>query len=549
MTDKQITKVDKLRVLQQAFAVQLPERLATIRHTWEAVQDGANETARCQELYRLVHSLSGSAGTFGFPRLGKEARLLEAFLVQLADADYSNVENAETINNALAQFDTLAISGADNAHEESSATTFQPTAHARTLVYVLEDDHLLAPEIVSQLEHFGYVAESFPSTADIMQAQEKCPADALILDIALPEGDMEGPSIAPQLQALGKSHVPLIFISARDDWEARLAALRAGGRAYFKKPLDFTALVEKLDCLRGFDVTEPFRVLIVEDSVLLAEHYSAVLQAAGMKVEVINDPARLLDSMSEFGPELVLMDLYMPDCSGIEAAQIIRQHPSYQGLPIVYLSTESGLSQQLDALKMGGDDFLQKPISDAHLVAAVSIRAQRFRGLNTLMTCDSLTGLLNHITLKLTLESELALLQRQEGVLSFAMLDIDYFKSINDNYGHPVGDRVIKSLAHLLQQRLRKSDTVARYGGEEFAVVFPNTSPETARTLIDGLRQSFAKIAYTHGTVEFNVTFSAGIATASPYSDVASLIEAADNALYEAKHCGRNQAVLINTAS
>ncbi len=547
MTDKQITAADKLRALQQSFATQLPERLATIRHLWVALQDNSVEAESCRELYRMIHSLAGSAGTFGFQRLGQAARQLEEFLMHLNDAAYSDAESVATIDSGLNQLDALANSGPDNAYAESSAITSQVAAdtdHNRTLVYVLEDDHLLAREIVSQLEHFGYAAVSFPSTTDIILAQQAHPADAFILDIALPEGEQEGTRIAPQLQALAKSTVPLIFISSRDDWDARLSALRAGGSAYFKKPLDFSALVEKLDRLRGVDSAEPFRVLIVEDSVLLAEHYAAVLQAAGMKTDVIHDPARLLDVMSEFGPELILMDLYMSSCSGIEAAQIIRQHAAYQGLPIVYLSTETGLNQQLDALKMGGDDFLQKPIGDAHLVAAVSIRAQRFRGLNTLMTCDSLTGLLNHISLKLTLESELALLLRQEGTLSFAMLDIDHFKSINDGYGHPVGDRVIKSLARLLTQRLRKSDTVARYGGEEFAVIFPNTTAEEAHALIDELRQSFSKIVYSQENEEFAVTFSAGIATAPPHADVASLIEAADKALYEAKHGGRNQVVV-----
>ncbi len=547
MTDKQITAADKLRALQQSFAIQLPERLATIRQTWAALQENPAESALRKELYLTIHSLAGSAGTFGFQDLGQAARQLEEFLMQLSDATCNDAVSVATIDSGLTQLDALANSEPDNAYAESSAITFQTAAdadHDRTLVYVLEDDRLLGQEIVNQLQHFGYAAASFPTTADIILAQQAHPADAFILDIALPDGDLEGIRIAPQLQALAKSAVPLIFISSRDDWDARLAALRAGGSAYFKKPLDFSALVEKLDRLLGVDSAEPFRILIVEDSVLLAEHYAAVLQAAGMKTEVINDPVQLLDAMSEFGPELILMDLYMSNCSGIEAAQIIRQHAAFQGLPIVYLSTETGLNQQLDALKMGGDDFLQKPIGDAHLVTAVSIRAQRFRGLNTLMTCDSLTGLLNHISLKLTLESELALLQRQGGILSFAMLDIDHFKSINDGYGHPMGDRVIKSLARLLTQRLRKSDTVARYGGEEFAVIFPNTTAEAAHALIDGLRQSFSNIVHGHENEEFAVTFSAGIATAPPHADVASLIEAADKGLYEAKHGGRNQVVV-----
>ncbi len=546
MTDKQVTIEAKLHALQQAFGAQLPERLATIQRTWAMVQERADAIVH-KDLYRFVHSLAGSAGTFGYQQLGNQARQLEEFLAQLTDVAYHSPESRATINNALAQFETLAVDGPDNVDGALSATPSQTapyTSHSKTLVYVLEDDQLLAQEVVSQLEQFGYEVEPFLASADITLAQKARPADVLILDIVLPEGDLEGTRIAPQLQALNDTYVPSIFISARDDWEARLAALRAGGSAYFSKPLDFAALVESLDQLLDSDVAVPFRVLIVEDTVLLAQHYATVLQAAGVDTAVINAPEQLLDAMSDFRPELILMDLYMPNCSGIEAAQIIRQHPLYRSLPIVFISTEGELNRQLNALKMGGDDFLQKPITDLHLVAAVTIRAQRFRGLNSQMRCDSLTGLLNHITLKLTLEHELALSQRQKGELSFVMLDIDHFKSINDRYGHPVGDQVIKSLARLLNQRLRKSDTAARYGGEEFALILPDTSLEAARILLDDLRQSFSQIIFTHEGREFSATFSAGITMAPAVSSMKGLIAVADNALYEAKHRGRNQVVL-----
>lgn len=126
------------------------------------------------------------------------------------------------------------------------------------------------------------------------------------------------------------------------------------------------------------------------------------------------------------------------------------------------------------------------------------------------------------------------------------MLDIDYFKSVNDRYGHSVGDRVIKSLARLLTQRLRKSDIAGRYGGEEFAIIFPDTGPKAAYDLLDDLREIFSKITYTHEAGEFNVSFSAGITSAPPYPDMDSMIRAADNALYEAKNGGRNRMVLKN---
>ncbi|MDO9371198.1 MAG: diguanylate cyclase [Gammaproteobacteria bacterium] len=548
MAGNHTAKADRLHTLLEAFSAQLPDRLAGIRRIWKEVQERPEDELQCKEFYHQVHNLAGSAGTFGYHQIGLCARRLEQFLLQQNEAAYCDAGNSETIDSALTQLEMLAIKGADKAREEMPATDVQ-RAHDRPLVYVLEDDLLLAQEIARQMEHFGYEAAAWPTAEEIIRAQERRPADVFILDIDLTEGPLEGPRIAPQLQALGKQNVPLIFISVRDDWEARLATIQAGGCAYFSKPLDFTSLIERLDQQVGRKKSEPYRVMIVDDSVLLASYYGSVLQNAGMSVDIVNDPSRLLDTMADFSPDIVIMDLHMPQCSGIEAAQVIRQHPAYQSLPIVYFSTESALEKQLNALRVCGDDFLQKPISDAHLVAAISFRAKRFRDLNTLMTSDSLTGLLNHISLKLALERELALTQRRGGSLTFAMLDIDYFKSVNDHHGHPVGDRVIKSLARLLTQRLRKSDIAGRYGGEEFAVIFPDTGLKAAYDLLDDLREIFSEITYTHQAGEFSVSFSAGITSAPPYLDMDSVIRSADNALYEAKRGGRNRVVLSNISA
>ena len=548
VTNKHKSKADKLQALLVAFGTQLPERLVTIRRLWAAVQERPDDAPQDSEFYRLIHSLAGSAGTFGYHQLGASARHLEQFLLQKKAAAYSDLDNIKTVDNALTQLELLATKGADKSRTDTPAINAQQTREIRDipLIYLLEDDYLLAQEIVRQLENFGYEVKHWQTVDEIIREQAKRPADALILDITLPDGPLEGTRIAPKLQTLDKQKFPLIFISVRNDWEARLAAIRAGGCAYFPKPLDFSVLVEQLDLQVGRKKVEPFRVMIVDDTVLLANYYGSVLQSAGMAVDIVNDPSLLLDAMTAFGPDIIIMDLHMPQCSGIEAAQVIRQNPIYRSLPIVYLSTESALEKQLDALRVGGDDFLQKPISDEHLVTAVSFRAKRFRDLNALMTSDSLTGLLNHISLKLALERELSLTQRRRGSLTFVMLDIDHFKSVNDHYGHPVGDRVIKSLARLLIQRLRKSDIAGRYGGEEFAVILPDTRLEAAHVLVDGLRQDFSEIIHTFENGEFCASFSAGIVSVPPYVDMDSMIKSADNALYEAKHGGRNRVAISN---
>ncbi|MSP27760.1 MAG: diguanylate cyclase [Methylococcales bacterium] len=287
-------------------------------------------------------------------------------------------------------------------------------------------------------------------------------------------------------------------------------------------------------------------MLIIEDDRVLAQHYAEVLRRADMLVEVLEQPpANVIQIISQLRPDLILMDLYMPTCTGLEMTSVIRQIDAYQGIPIVFLSTEPVKEKQRSAMFLGGDDFLKKPISNDDLVYAVSHRADRFKALNALMIRDSLTGLLNHATLKSQLEILQALAQRNKSNLCFVMLDIDLFKTVNDRYGHPKGDDVICSLAHLLKNRLRASDVMGRYGGEEFAVILPDTELSSTVAMIDELRTHFEKITHYHESGDFNTTFSAGIVTAQQHFSMQDLLDQADQALYIAKHQGRNRVAML----
>ena len=161
------------------------------------------------------------------------------------------------------------------------------------------------------------------------------------------------------------------------------------------------------------------------------------------------------------------------------------------------------------------------------------------------MALDGLTGLLNHTHLKAQLETEVVRAKRLRGKLAFAMIDIDNFHTINAHYGHPAGDRVIQSLASLLQQRLRRTDVVGRYGGEEFAVILGDVDGETAERILNELRENFAQIIHHADGSEFQVTFSCGIGVFPEQDTVSALNMATDKALYTAKQQGRNQVVLL----
>jgi diguanylate cyclase (GGDEF)-like protein len=265
-----------------------------------------------------------------------------------------------------------------------------------------------------------------------------------------------------------------------------------------------------------------------------------MLNTAGIVTRAINNPLEIFDALTHFKPEIILMDMYMPGCNGTELARVVRQESRFTSIPIVFLSSEDDIDVQIAAMSHGADDFLTKPIRPKHLQSTIRTKAERARSLVSIMKRDSLTGLLNHTSVLHELEAEIQKAKQSQYPLCFTMIDIDHFKQVNDNYGHPVGDKIIRSLSLFLKQRLRKSDSIGRYGGEEFAIVLPNTTLEQAVSIFEDIRLRFSQFIHTTDTIEIKSTFSGGIALLQAHP-THSIIVMADQALYQSKREGRNR--------
>ncbi|MBO0662264.1 diguanylate cyclase [Jiella sp. MQZ9-1] len=333
---------------------------------------------------------------------------------------------------------------------------------------------------------------------------------------------------------------PVVCVSEDDRFRNRLNATRAGVTALIPDPLDITELGSWLN---SFDETrKPIpSIVIIDDDVVLSELYAAVLEASGMSVTIINDPMEAFDSIAMIRPDLILLDIEMPNVNGLELARVLRQSRSNLSTPILFLSAERNESRQQLARNIGGDDFISKPINLDRLTTIVQMRAERAIALKQIMESDSLTGLLNHARFKERLALEIERSSRTGSPLSVCILDIDKFKGINDRHGHQVGDKVIQTLSQTLTGGLRRTDVVSRYGGEEFGIILLDTDSTGAAVVMNRVRERFSGIALMGNEEEFCVTFSAGIAQNGLGSTANSTLALADLALYEAKHLGRNR--------
>lgn len=411
----------------------------------------------------------------------------------------------------------------------------------RKPVYILLHDLERAERLARQLEFFELSARAFCDLTTFRHAMAERHPAAIVMDVDFC-GPGRGLELAAEAQIGLEQKLPLLFFSLHEtDTPTRLAAVRAGGQAFMTGTLEASSLMEKIEVLTCVAQYEPYKVLIIDDSRAQALHTERLLNSAGIVTRTLIDPIQAMAELAEFQPDLIILDMYMPTCTGTELAKVIRHNDRYVSVPIIYLSAEDDMDKQLDAMSEGGDDFLTKPIQPRHLITTVRNRAARARHLKARMVRDSLTGLYNHTHILQLLEDCTFRARRENRPLSFAMLDLDHFKHVNDGYGHPMGDRVIKSLALFLKQRLRKTDFIGRYGGEEFAIVMPDTNEESAYKVLNQIRQRFAEIHYPAQPADLSCSFSAGVVQMQGDADSLQMASQADEALYRAKHNGRNQ--------
>lgn len=556
--DPQQQARNKLQEINTNFLSQLPAQIDQLSQFFALITRQGWDPNEAQKILFSAHRLVGISLSLGFEQFGYQVRNLET-LIKNAEEQWSDSPEAVTawLLRLEQQIDRVKEAGRSllNTHRTSqslpvvetftSVQSMQDT-RSRRLVYLVEDDLDQAEDLATQIGYFGYTPRVLTNLADLQQALNTTIPDAIISDVIFPEGDTAGPEAIQNLHDSIPDDLPVIYISVRDDLVSRLQSVRSCGSAYFVKPVDIGELVDTLDRLLAKHDTIPYRILIIDDSSIQANINAMHLKKSGMETTIITQPMEVLVPLIHFNPDLILLDIYMPECSGLELAKTIRQIPAFVSIPIVFLSAETDRDIQLEAVSLGGDDFLTKPIKPAHLVASVTSRVERYRQLRSLMLHDSLTGLLNHSALKERLAQEINRSARHNAVLSYAMLDLDLFKRINDTYGHASGDRVLRSLSQMLTKRLRRTDIVGRYGGEEFGVIFPNTTLQHAAATMEQLRDSFSKIHHRAGDSEFTVTFSCGIASFPEYLTPAAISENADRALYQAKNMGRNRVVAVS---
>lgn len=387
--------------LQIAFLAKLGEKVKDLSGLISQLDDKAlpgSESNRklLEKIHFLAHNLAGSAGTFKHTEVYDKAKAMESLsgeLLKSPDRLRTNWHRFLTEFISALRAD-VQISGRpsiienfawSDSHEHADENPQSFTQEDFPRVIVVDDDELLVNLIKEQAKHFEYNVLPLLSTDNLEQAIDEHHPAAILMDVVFPDAKHSGIEIINQLKAEDKIYCPVIFMSNRCDVEVRLDALRAGSDAFIVKPIEILELIRALDRLTQKLSRQKSRILIVDDEVATNEFYKLALEKEGFVCEFIVDAMEVISKALSFKPDAILLDVNMPDCNGFEIAKVIRQDDNFAHIPILFLTSNNTSESEIQAMKSGGDDFLDKGSPFSSLVEIIKGHVQRYKELNSVL--------------------------------------------------------------------------------------------------------------------------------------------------------------------
>lgn len=543
----------KLAEFRDVFSRELTTKITHLSSLWQEVRISHSQAAIKQFRFE-IHSLKGSSGALNFSALSSHLGLIEEYLkpgesnlfditVLLTNVEElmdTLIEKTQRDINPFLEIDNPQTSSSLPSKEDNNdGTSIYLRSYRDITIALVDADQSVGALMTSLLSNFGFDFSYFTSIEELQAAQKYKHFKLVLLDSYASDSGYEG--ILSFAENMHQSNTLVFILSVKNDFEARLQAIRAKVTDYVLKPINITVLVSKIRKAFQIDLIRPYHILLLDDQIAVGSFYKTLLESQGAEVLALTDARDIMSSLESFHPDIFLLDLLMPNISGVEVATLIRQQSKYDFIPIVFLTSAADIDTKLSALEAGADDVIPKNTAASLFLKQIDYRIRRYQEIRHIASRDSLTGVLNHGQIMDAAAQTLALSARHTKPMILAMIDLDDFKKVNDSYGHISGDKVLVSLGQLLQQSVRETDFVGRYGGEEFMLVFSDADCGMIEQKMASILDAFHSIDFDINGQHFSCSFSAGLASSHSFDKLDQIISAADKALYKAKGAGKNQ--------
>lgn len=527
------------------------QRLAEYKDQLESISFlSSSLTDQVDEVMAVAHRLAGSGKAFGFAELSQLAKELELV------CDYARRLPSDRVASAIdtplqellscLERDSCGKETAGAVDSSTADECAQPQDLSMINLLLIDDDPEFSSRLSEKLAMRGYHVHCLEDIEALPDIVRQVQPHAMLVDM-----DFYGRRLAgAEMVSLWRQHdgapVPVIFISGFDSFEVRLAAVRAGGNHFLKKPLDEERLLYLLRSELSINPDDPYRVLLVDDDSDLLDLYKSTLAEAGYIVTTAESAEDALILMEQDQPELALIDVQMPGASGIELGRLIRQHETFSHIPLLFMSSSADTDIQLACARLANDEFFNKPIEPWRLLMIIKSRVARSRrlrgkrihtlGYDPQGSLDALTALPGLKTFRHNLEQALRQVTSNT-LLAVMKLDIRYFHTINNLYGHFKGDQVLQQMAWVLSEHVNTDDRVCRESGDEFYILTVGYDSiesivQYAGTLVNAVEQDSTSAKASAIALSVDV----GIAVATQEGESADgLLQSADTALFVAK--------------
>ncbi|NJO74764.1 MAG: response regulator [Leptolyngbyaceae cyanobacterium RM1_406_9] len=474
-----------------------------------------------------AHKLAGSLGTFGLAEGSQLARQIEQILQIETALSPDHQQQLQQQVASLRQVLEEAI--CPSLHKQTKPLPdkpFKSSTAQEPLLLIVDDDQLLAERVGQEAKQWGLRTAIAPTPQVARLMMESDRPDVVLLDLSFAESDEAGPNRSVQDSELAEAglnllaelnqqtpHLPVLVFTGRGQAVDRVTVARLKGRRFLQKPTTPACVLEAVTEVLAQDRKVESSILVVDDDPLILHALQTLLEPWGLRVATLDNSLNFWDELEATKPDLLVLDIEMPDLDGIELCQTLRNDPHWNWLPVLFLTARTDASTIQQVFAVGADDYASKPVIAPELITRILNRIERTRLLRNRTETDSLTGTANRQQSTRELNKLLQLAQRSQQPFCLSALRLDRLKQANDQYGHGFGDRVLQQVAQLLQHKLRPEDVVSRWSGAEFVIgmygMSRNNSVEWLAEILEALRQIETTV---EGKAASTGTFSAGVA-------------------------------------